>query len=84
MKRYLIEALGIADPPNSPEPVLRRANDSGLLAVPLAQWFRYADARAGLFHDYDGIKAQACLALVPDFIDDATGLYQKMSGPGPL
>jgi len=80
LKRYLIEALGIADPPNSPKPVLRLASDSGLLAVPLAQWFRYADARAGLSHDYDGTKAQACLALVPDFIDDATGLYRQMSG----
>ena len=80
LKRYLIEALGISDPPNSPKPVLRLAHENGLLAVPLAQWFLYADARAGMSHDYDGSKAQACLALVPDFIDDATGLYQKMTG----
>ena len=80
LKRFHIEALGIADPPNSPKPVFRLAHENDLLAVPLAQWFRYADARIATSHDYDGAKAQACLALVPDFIDDAIGLYQTMSG----
>ena len=80
LKRYLIEALGIADPPNSPKSILRLAHENDLLAAPLARSFRYADARVGTLHDYDGAKAQACLVLVPDFIDNAIGLYQTMSG----
>ncbi len=80
LKRYLVEELGIADPPNSPKPVFRLSYENGLFAAPVAQWFRYADARVGTSHDYDGAKAQACLALVPDFIDDAIQLYKTTSG----
>ncbi|MDE0262940.1 MAG: nucleotidyltransferase substrate binding protein [Bryobacterales bacterium] len=80
LKRYLIEELGVADAPNSPKPVFRLAHENGLLAVPVARWLKYADARVGTSHDYDGAKAQACLALVPAFIDDANRLYETMSG----
>lgn len=80
LKRYLIEELGVADAPNSPKPVFRMAYENGLFAGPVVQWLRYADARVGTSHDYDGAKAQACLALVPDFIDDAIRLHQTMSG----
>ena len=44
------------------------------------EWFGYADARIGTAHDYSGEKAQACLDIMGDFIDDAIGLYQTMSG----
>ena len=80
LKRYLTEALGVAETPNSPKPIFRLAHENDLLASPLNQWFRYAEARIDTSHDYDGEKAQACLAQVPDFIDDAIGLYQTMSG----
>ncbi|MCY3929815.1 MAG: nucleotidyltransferase substrate binding protein [Acidobacteria bacterium] len=80
LKRYLVEELGIADPPNSPKPVFRLGDENGLFSTALEEWLRYADARTDTSHDYDGEKAQACLALVPDFIDDAIGLYQTMSG----
>jgi len=80
LKRYLIEELGVADAPNSPKPVFRLAHENGLIAVPVARWLKYADARVGTSHDYDGAKAQACLALVPDFIADAIRLYQTMNG----
>lgn len=80
LKRYLREGLGIPDPPNSPKPVFRLAHENDLLAVPLKRWFRYVDPRSGTAHDYDGAKAQACLALVPDFIEDTIRLYQTMSG----
>ena len=79
LKRYLVEELGIADPPNSPKPVFRLAYENGLFAAPVAQWLQHADARIGTAHDYDGLKAQACLAVVPVFIDDAIRLYQLMS-----
>ena len=80
LKRYLIEELGIADAPNSPKGVFRLAHENNLFAAPLEQWFKYADARVDTSHDYSGEKAQACLILMPAFIDDAIGLYQTMSG----
>ena len=80
LKRYLTEELGIADAPNSPKPILRLANENDLFAASLEQWLRYADARIDTAHDYDGEKAAACLELMDDFIDDAIGLYQTMSG----
>ena len=80
LKRYLTEELGLAETPNSPKPIFRLAHENDLFATPLEQWLQYADTRIGTSHDYDGEKAQARLALMPDFIDDAIGLYQTMSG----
>ena len=80
LKRYLIEELGIADPPNSPKPSFRLAFENDLFAVPLEQWLSYADRRGDTAHDYSGEKAQACLEIMGDFIDDAVGLYQTMTG----
>ena len=80
LKRYLIEELAIADPPNSPKGILRLAHENSLFAAPLDEWFDYADARIGTTHDYSGEKAQACLEIIGDFIGDAIGLYQTMSG----
>ena len=41
---------------------------------------QHPDARIDTSYDYDGEKARSCLALVPDFINDAIGLFQTMSG----
>ena len=80
LKRYMIEELGIADPPNSPKPIFRLAYENDLVAVPLARWFKYGNARIDTSHDYDGAKAQACLVLIPNFIEDAIRLYETMTG----
>ena len=80
LRRYLIEGLGLADIPNGPKPIFRLAHENHLFATPLEQWLQYAEARIGTSHDYDSKKAEACLMLMPDFIDDAIGLYQTMSG----
>ncbi len=79
LKRFLIEKLGIADPPNSPKPVFRLAFENGLFATSLEEWLGYVDARIGTAHDYSGEKANACLEIMGDFIDDAIGLYQTMT-----
>lgn len=79
LKRYLIEELGLADTPNSPKPILKLAHENDLFASSLGQWLGYSDARTDTSHDYDGEKATACLQMMPDFIDDAIGLYQTMS-----
>ena len=80
LKRYLIEELGLAEVSNSPKPVFKLAHENDLFASPLDQWLQYAEGRIGTSHDYDGEKAKSCLELMPDFIDDAIGLYQTMSG----
>lgn len=80
LKRYLVEELGLPEVPSSPKPVLRLAHDNQLLASPIEGWLNYADARVATAHDYSGEKAEACLELTGDFIDDAIGLYQTMTG----
>ena len=80
LTRYLIEVLGVADPPNSPKPIFRLAHENHLFSAPLEQWLLYADKRNATAHDYDCEKAKACLEVMADFIDDAIGLYQTMSG----
>ena len=62
------------------KPVSGQGAENLLLASPIEQWLKYADARIGTAHDYDGDKAALCLALMGDFIGDAIGLYQTMSG----
>ncbi len=80
LKRYLTERLGLPDTPNSPKPVFRLAFENGLLAGPVEHWLQYADARTGTSHDYDGEKAKACLALMPEFVADAVRLYRTLTG----
>ena len=79
LRRYLNYELGLSDLPNSPKPVLRLGNENNLFSSSLDQLLRYAEARIGTSHDYDGEKVRACLELVPDFIDDAIDLYQTMT-----
>ena len=80
LKRHLTERLGVPDTPNSPKPVFRLAFENHLLGAPVERWLRYADARTGTSHDYDGEKAKACLALMPEFVDDAVRLYRPLTG----
>ena len=53
LKRYLIEVLGIPDPPNSPKPVFRLAHENHLFRAPVKQWRLYADRHNDTAHDYD-------------------------------
>ncbi len=80
LKRYLIEEIGLADVPNSPKPLLKLAGQNDLFASSVEQWLKYADARTSTAHDYSGDKAEEALDLMGDFIDDAIGLYQTLSG----
>ncbi|MCU0288865.1 MAG: nucleotidyltransferase substrate binding protein [Acidobacteria bacterium] len=78
--RYINEELGLPDVPTKLKDFFRIANENKLLASPIEQWFRYLEARNYTAHDYDEAKAADCLELIPDFLDDAIGLYQTMSG----
>jgi len=80
LKRYLNEELGVPEVPNSPKPILRIADQNKLFAAPIEQWLKYADSRVSTSHDYSEDKVQEALILMSDFIDDAVGLYQTMTG----
>jgi len=80
LKRYMIEELGLPEVPNSPKPIFKIANGNDLLSSSIEQWLAYADSRIATSHDYSGEKAQDALNMMRDFIDDAIGLYQTMSG----
>lgn len=80
LKRYLVEELGIPEVPASPKPVLRLAHENALLASPIENWLRYADARTATAHDYSGEKAADCLEMMDGFIHDAIQLYETVTG----
>lgn len=80
LKRYLIEVLGAPEVPNSPKPVFRLANENKLLAESIEAWLVYADTRTNTAHDYDGDKAQQCIARLQGFLKDARALYTVMTG----
>jgi len=80
LKHYLMEEIGLADVPNSPKPIIKLAGQNNLFASSVEQWLKYAQARIDTSHDYSGDKAAGALLIVSDFIDDAIGLYQTMSG----
>jgi nucleotidyltransferase substrate binding protein (TIGR01987 family) len=80
LKRYLVEELGIPEVPNSPKPILRLAFENQLFASPVEQWLNYADIRVSTAHAYNQEKANECLIITLDFINDATELYQTLTG----
>jgi len=80
LRRYLLEDLGVPEVESSPKKIFRVANENRLFASSLAQWLLYSDARVDTSHDYSEGKAQEALDLMGDFIDDAIGLYQTMTG----
>ena len=80
LRRHLTEELGIPDAPNSPKPVFRLAFENNFLPSPIEKWLDYANSRINISHDYDEGKARRCPGIISNFIDDATSLYETMSG----
>ena len=80
LKKYMTEALGLPDLPNSPKPLFRIAYGNQLFRGSLEDWIQYSDSRIETSHDYDSVKAQHCLRIIDGFIEDAVGLYQTMTG----
>lgn len=79
LKRVLVESLGLPDVPNSPKPVFRIANENNLMDRSVERWLAYADARVDTSHDYSGEKADDALALMEEFILDASRLLQTLT-----
>ena len=80
LRRHLVEALGIAEAPNSPRQIFRAADENRLLAAGGDQWGLYVQTRIDTTHDYDGEKAANAISVIPTFIDDAIRLYTVMTG----
>ena len=80
LKHHLIEETDLAEIPNSPKPVFKLAGQNKALPSPVEKWIAYANARTDTAHDYSGEKAAETRLIVKDFIDDAIGLYQTMTG----
>ena len=69
IKRYMQYTLGLPAPPNSPKPILRLAYENGILSADITFWLKVADARVATSHDYSSAKADACIELLPTFLD---------------
>ncbi|MCW5933894.1 MAG: nucleotidyltransferase substrate binding protein [Fimbriimonadia bacterium] len=80
LKRFLTDELGVVDIRNSPKPIIREAHSNDLLKGRVNEWLEYADARTSTAHDHSYPKAEQTLAIIPNFLDDAIGLYQTMTG----
>jgi nucleotidyltransferase substrate binding protein (TIGR01987 family) len=80
LKRHLEEAVGLAELPNGPKPVLRLANENHLLPSGIEKWIEYNEARIDTSHDYSGVKADDALKQMNNFISDAIALYEILSG----
>ena len=80
LRRYLIDEVRLPSFPSSPRPIFRLAGESEVLDSPVERWMEYVNLRVGTTHDYSSEKAAAVLERVDDFIADAIGLYQTMTG----
>jgi hypothetical protein len=56
------------------------ANENKLLAGSIEAWLVYADTRTNTAQDYDGDKAQQCIARLNGFLKDTRALYTVMTG----
>lgn len=77
-KRYLKEQGFSEAAAGSPKTIMRLAAEAGVIHS-ATRWIRYIDARQSISHDYSEAKAADLLAIIDDFYEDATALYQTLS-----
>jgi hypothetical protein len=70
--------LGLPDIPNSPKPILRLAHENGILNADITFWLKVADARVATSHDYSSAKADACIELLPTFLDALEPMVDRL------
>lgn len=78
LRRHLIDGLNVSEVSCSPKRMFRVADQHGLFRRPIDRWLTYVERRIGTTHDYDCDKAQACLEVVADFIEDAIDLDRTL------
>lgn len=80
LRKHLIEEVGLDELPNGPKPLLRIADQNGLLGDGVERWIGYVNARNASTHDYSLEKAEETLRAVAEFIPDAIAMYERISG----
>ena len=80
LRRHLIEVFGIAEVPNSPRPILRIADQNGLLAAGADQWELYAQTRIDTSHE-SGVLASLRDVLLPRLVEGEVRLEPARSLP---
>ena len=80
MRRHMIEELGSTDNLAGNKPLIRNANESGLVRSSVEKWFQYVDIRNKVVHEYGIDRINDLAILLPDFISDAADMYQTMTG----
>ncbi|MCK9173132.1 MAG: nucleotidyltransferase substrate binding protein [Desulfuromonas thiophila] len=81
LKRYLKETSASVDAAefDSFADLIRTGNQHGLLRSDWSRWKIYRQARNDSSHTYDKSKAEAVYRLAPDFLEEATYLFQQLS-----
>ena len=80
MRRYLVDDLGSTENMASTKPLIRVANENGLLRSSVDKWFEYLKIRNKVVHEYGIERINDLAKLMPDFIGDAIDMYQTMTG----
>lgn len=80
LRRHVVVELGNANVVNSPKPVFRVASENDLLPSPVERWLSYANSRIDSAQDYSGEGAENCISMMSEFIADAIGLYEILTG----
>ena len=76
--RYLRDDVGVSGLNKAPKPIFRKANELKLLESQIEQWFVYVKFRTTT-DDYSVDKLNDVIVELPNFIEDADSLYQKLS-----
>lgn len=58
--------------------IIRTANERGVLRADWAQWSEFRDARNRMAHVYSQSVADMILAQVPEFLTEASWLYEQL------
>ena len=80
LRRHVVVELGNANVVNSPKPVFRVASENDLLPSPVERWLSYANSRIDTAQDYCSERAENCMSMMSEFIADAIGLYEILTG----
>lgn len=80
LKRYLEETAATPEEIDTGtfQNLIRVGNEKGLLRSDWLQWKIYRQARTNSSHTYDSDKAAAVYEIAPDFLAEASYLYQML------
>ena len=83
LKKYLQEKEKLADIPNSPNGIFRKAYETELIdEETFSRLMDYNDLRIMTAHDYSEAKAQKSLNKIGNFIQDADKIYRMVTHEG--